>query len=116
MAPPTDAQHRAFASFLAVHAHKARPTETPVAYVQFAGADGSLPAADAPLLRLDGDDVPDVVDPACPSGRWLRRQMQTYDCTRQRVVGLIFSRTCVISEVLRLPPDDPARAAPPTAR
>ena len=95
-----------FRGFLAVHAHKA-PTPprdgTRVAYLQFYDPQRPL-AADAPLLALGQDDILDALDPdGSELVRWLLEQLRTYDCDRQRIVGLIFDRATVLSEVLRCP-------------
>jgi hypothetical protein len=92
------AERRAFHVFLSMHAHEARPTEDPVVHLKWHGKE------DAPFLALDRDDVLDALDPSAELVRWLLEQMRTYDCTKQRIVGLVFDRQTVLSEVLRMPP------------
>lgn len=91
-------ERKLFHAFLSLHAHKAAPTEEPVAHVQF-HSDALSPAD--PLLAMTRDDVLEALDPASELVRWLLEQMRTYDCTRQRIVALIFDERTVLSEVLR---------------
>ena len=95
-----DARRRAFDAFLSLHAHKATCTEEPVVQLQFCDADGTPPALDAPLVALTRNDVLAELDKDAELVRWLLHQMSTYDCRRQRVVGLVFDRSTVLSEVL----------------
>ena len=94
-------QRKRFQSFLALHAHKAVPTEEPVAHMQF--VSDTMPL-DAPLLQLTKEDVLEALDAeGSELVRWLLEQMRTYDCTCERVVGLVFDKRTVLSEVLRMP-------------
>lgn len=100
-----EAERRALQVFLAMHAHKAAPTAEPMAHLQFRRADAPL-AADAPLIRFTRDEIVECeeLDHSCELVRFLLHQMSTYDCTTQRIVGLVFDRTVVLSEVLRVAP------------
>ena len=90
-----------FQAFLALHAHEATPTDEPRAHLAFVQTDGTT----SPLLSLDRDDVLDAVDPDNSElARWLLNQMRTYDCRTQRIVGLVFDRRTVLSEVLHTRP------------
>ena len=89
-------QRRAFRVFLTLNAHKATTTEEPCAHLQW--QSGST------MYALDRDDVLEALDPNAELVRWLLEQMRTYDCTKQRIVGLVFDRQTVLSEVLRCPP------------
>lgn len=89
-----------FNTFLSMHAHKAQATEEPRAHMMFY-SDKMTP--DAPLLLMDRDDVLDALDCNSELVRWLLEQMRTYDCRKQRIVGLVFDRGTVLSEVLRVP-------------
>ena len=94
-------ERRRFASWLELHAHKAVTTEEPVAHLQFVS---DVMPLDAPLLQLTRDDVLDALDAENSElVRWLLEQMRTYDCTRERIVGLVFDERTVLSEVLRTP-------------
>ena len=115
-----DEHRRAFRTFLALHAHKATPTDEPAVHLLFlpdedggeSGAAGARTptfraaalAVDAPLLRLSRDEVCEELDTDSELVRWLLEQMRSYDCTRQRIVALVFDRSTVLSEVLRMPP------------
>ena len=96
-----ETERKRFATFLNLHAHKADVTSDPIAHVHFA----SMPTShDAPLLQMTQEDLLEELDVNSELVRWLLEQMRTYDCTRQRIVALIFDKTTVLSEVLRLQP------------
>ena len=101
-------ERRAFKVFLSMHAHKAVPTEEPVAYLQFYNGH-SIPA-DAPLIKFTREDIVDCddLDHTSELVRFLLHQMTTYECRSQRVVGLVFDRTRVLSDVLRMAPSHAA--------
>lgn len=92
-----DRERRLLSVFLAMHSHKATSTDEPVAHLQF--YSDTMPP-DMPLLVLTEEDVFDALDAKSELVRQLLRQMRTYDCRRQRIVGLIFDKTTVLSEVL----------------
>lgn len=97
-------ERRLYKTFLAMHAGKARPTDHPVAHLQFYSETMPL---DAPLLALTREDVVDALDPDHSElVRWLLEQMRTYDCTKQCIVGLVFDERTVLSDVLRYTGDD----------
>ena len=97
-------QRRTFDAFLRMHAHKASCTNEPRAHLAWIteGTKGDVPH-NCCLFALEEDDVKEALDPSAELVRWLLHQMHTYDCTRQRIVGLVFDRKTVLSEVLRLP-------------
>ena len=91
-------ERKLFHTFLSMHAHKAMPTDEPIAHVQFHSE--TLSPTD-PLLAMTRDDVLEALDAdSSELVRWLLEQMRTYDCTRQRIVALIFDERTVLSEVL----------------
>ena len=97
-------QRRLFRTFLSVHAHKACPTPSPVAHLQFyRGQEAGLLLPSDDLLAFDQEDVLSALDTESELVRFLLHQMATYDCTTQRIVGLIFDERTVLSEVLRMP-------------
>ena len=94
---------RTFAAFLALNAARACPTEESTVYMML-----SAESLDGPLLALTRDDVLQEcregrLDTESELVRWLLHQMNTYDCTRQRILALRFDRATVLSEVLRCP-------------
>lgn len=95
-------KRKLFHTFLTLHAHKVGPTDEPVAHLHFC-PEGThlLPGPVDPLIALSQDDILDALDPESELVRWLLEQLRTYDCTRQRIVGLVFDRQTVLSEVLR---------------
>ena len=94
-------ERKIFETFLSLHSHKADVTDEPVAHVQF--HSDKMPH-NAPLLQMTKEDIISDLDPTSELVRWLLEQMNTYDCTRQRIVGLIFDERTVLSEVLRVHP------------
>ena len=105
-------EQRAFKVFLSMHAHKATPTDEPVAHLQFV-KDGKLPPSNCSLVRFSRDDVvehfltgKDLSDAETELVRFLLHQMTTYDCRTQRIVGLVFGPTRVLSDVLHMPRDE----------
>lgn len=91
-------ERRALQQFLAMHAHKASPTQEPAVHLQFYS---DTMAAGAPLLKLTEDDIKEELNVESELVRRLLRQLHTYDCRTQRIVGLIFGKDVVLSEVLR---------------
>ena len=88
-----EAQRRAFHTFLSPRAAKARPTEEPVAHLQFCGPCGELAPVGAPRT-----------DELLQERRDAERERE-----RERVVALVFDRRTVLSEVL-YDPSELARA------
>tara|TARA_B110001450_G_scaffold61192_1_gene57977 strand:+ start:983 stop:1285 length:303 start_codon:yes stop_codon:yes gene_type:complete len=91
-------RQRAYRTFLTMEAGKADVTAWPCAYVKRHGDD-------APLLKMEEDDLIGALDTETPSPsvRWLMHQLKTYDCTKQRLLVLVFDRATVLSDVLRVP-------------
>jgi hypothetical protein len=92
-----EAQRRAFATFLSLHAQKARTTSEPIAHLQFHGTTTSV---HEPLIAFTMQNVLDEFDTDSELVRWLLNQMSTYDPERQTIVGLVFDASTIISEVL----------------
>lgn len=93
-------EQKIFRVFLSLHAHKATPTEEPCAYIQF--YDENMPA-DMPLIKFTREDIVECgeLDHESELVRFLLHQMTTYDCRTQRIVGLVFDKKIVLSDVLR---------------
>lgn len=96
-----ESERRAFEVFLALHAHNARPTSVPTAHLHFY-SEGQT---DGTLVAFTREEVIEELDREAELVRFLLHQMTTYDCTRQRIVGLVFSKHTVLSDVLRMPED-----------
>lgn len=90
-------QRRIFQTFLAINGKKASHTDRPVAHMQF-HSDTLDP--NAPLLLMDQEDILRELDKESSHVRWLLNQLTTYDCTRQKIIGLIFDSKTVVSDVL----------------
>lgn len=96
-----ESQRKIFEQFLSMTASRARPTNEPVAHVCFYQRD-CMPHNQT-LLTMDQQDLLSELDAESELVRWLLWQLSTYDCTRQRIVALIFDRQTVLSEVLNMP-------------
>lgn len=90
-------ERRIFRGFLDLHARKASTTERPAAHMQF-WSEGL--GVDEPLLLMDEEDLLGALDVEASPVRWLLHQLRTYDPARQKIVGLIFDRKTVLSDVL----------------
>ena len=93
---------RKFATFLTLNAPRAKPTAEPTVYMMFASE-----SSNASLVALTRDDVLQECDEGrldkdSELVRWMLHQMNTYDCTRQRILALQIDRSTVLSEVLRI--------------
>lgn len=94
----TTQQHELFKAFLPLHGKQAKPSDAPLAYLQFASAYRGVPSR---LITFRREDVVAEFDSDAPLVRWLLNQMTTYDCRTQRIVGLVFDRRTILSEVVR---------------
>lgn len=90
-------QRRIYQVFLDMDSHKAVVTENPCVYVRFHGR------GDMPMVVMSEDDLLEELDKEAPLVRWLLHQLHTYDCRTQRLMAMIFDKTNVLSDVLRLP-------------
>ena len=96
-----DRERAIFRNFLQFHGHKTqRGTKEPAVHLQFYKENEPF-TSDTELILFTPDDIREELDPDNSSlVRWLFEQMKTYTCTRQVIVGLVFSKTVVLSEVL----------------
>ena len=95
-------EQRAFKTFLLLNESKAGPTQEPTAYLQFFNRETGNPVEQS-LIAFTKEDVLEEMDSSSELVRFLLHQMSTYDCTCQRIVGLIFDKRTVLSDVLRMP-------------
>lgn len=91
-----DSQRRTFATFVTLNLKKASETDRPVAHMQFYSDDMDH---DAPLLLMDKEDIISELDTESSLVRWLLNQVMTFDCCRQKIIGLIFDRQTVLSDI-----------------
>lgn len=96
-----EAERKIFHVFLGLHSHKACTTDEPIAHLQF---HNDTLSPDAPLISFTREDVIEELDKESELVRFLLHQMTTYDCHTQRIVGLIFNKQTVLSEVMRVIP------------
>ena len=84
-----DAQRQALDSFVRLHASKASARgDERIAHLVRHTAQGV--ALNVPLQQYTLEDIVREFDPDRPLVRWLIRQLQTYDISRESVIGLIF--------------------------
>lgn len=93
-------RRRAYDVFMSFNASKARPTSEPTAHVMFKGMH-DITSSTCPLVCMSVEDVLTDLDKESPLVQQLLRQLHTYDCHTERVVGLVFDRQTVLSDVLR---------------
>lgn len=94
------------ASFLTCHAHKASPSKDPCVYLYFLPEGSTEVPVHAKLVRFSMENVKETLDVNSDLVRWLLKQLNTYDCQTQRIVGLVFGfpkeKGVVLTEVLRV--------------
>lgn len=95
-----DEKRRIYGSLMSLHARKANVTSEPAAHVLFYGSEAM--SVHSPLITMTIDDVMDDLDADAELVRWLLHQMSTYDCTTQAVVGVVFDKQTVLSDVIRV--------------
>lgn len=93
-----DRERKLFQVFLALHSKDALPTDEPCCYLKFHSDD---PSVTSPLIRFTRDDLIecDELDKDSTLVRYLIKQVSTYDCKTQRVLGLVFDSKTVLSDV-----------------
>ena len=89
-------QRKIFETFITMNLKKATETDRPIAHMQFYSEETDH---NEPLLLMDMEDILNELDRESSLVRWLLNQMTTYDCTKQKIVGLIFDKSTVLSDV-----------------
>lgn len=92
-------QRRAHSAFMTLRSSGVRPTEEPVAHLQFYD-DKNSSHMSAPLVAFTRENVVEEFDVESELVRWLLNQMSTYEPTRQCIVGLVFDKSTILSDVL----------------
>lgn len=90
-------ERKIYETFLSMAAKRAPCPRERLCYLQF--YDGHL-SAETPLVAMSAQDVLDCLSPEDVTVRWLLNQMRTFDPHTQKVVGLVFDRARVVSDVL----------------
>ena len=93
-----EAERRIQEAFVTLNAHRVPTTDNPVAHLAFYRGGGTMPDE---ILAFDRDDILNEMDAESELVRWLLNQMNTYDCTKQRIIGVVFDKKTVLSDVLR---------------
>lgn len=92
-------QRRAYSAFMTLRSSDVRPTEEPVAHLQFYDEKNSSHMSGS-LVAFTRENVVEEFDVESELVRWLLNQMSTYEPTRQCIVGLVFDKTTILSDVL----------------
>ena len=85
--------------FLSQHAKDVAPTREPRANLQF------FHSPEQGIISFSREDILNELDSSSPLVIKLLTQISTYNCERERIVGLIFNKQEVLSEVLMMPGD-----------
>lgn len=99
-------RRRVYDVFLRMAAPRAPTTRARTAHVLF--YRGALSPGE-PLVAMDEEDVQQALDKQeldveQEPVRWFLRQLSTYDCASERLVGLVFPDGMILSDVLRSAP------------
>tara|TARA_B110001450_G_scaffold153072_2_gene142852 strand:- start:218 stop:514 length:297 start_codon:yes stop_codon:yes gene_type:complete len=92
-------KRRAYGAFMTLRASGVRPTEEPIAHLQFYN-DKTSSHMSGPLVAFTRENVVAEFDVESELPRWLLNQMTTYEPTRQCIVGLVFDKSTILSDVL----------------
>ena len=91
-----DKERKIFETFVSLNLKKATETDQPVAHMQFYSESMDH---DSPLLLMYQEDILSELDTESSLVRWLLNQLATYDCTKQKIIGLIFDKKTVLSDI-----------------
>jgi len=92
-------QRRAYSAFMTLRSSGLKPTEEPTAHLQFYDEKTSSHMS-GPLVAFTRENVVEEFDVESDLVRWLLNQMSTYEPTRQCIVGLVFDKSTILSDVL----------------
>ena len=97
-----DFEQRELKGFIDLHGFKARhhPTNQRVAHLYEYSSRG-IPL-NATLMQYTLEDVTSAFYTDSVLVRWLIQQIQTYDTTTEHIVGLIFDKSMVLAQVIRI--------------
>ena len=90
-------ERRLYRGFMELHSSKAATTAFPCVQVMF--YKDTMGPKD-PLVQMTRQDILDELDKESPLVRQMLRQVSTYDVDKQVVVGLVFDRKTVLSDVV----------------
>lgn len=94
-------QRRIYSAYLAMRTSDRRSSKDPVALLQFYDQTaGSSHMTDA-FVAFTREDVVEEFDTNSELVRWLLQQMSTYEPTKQCIVGLVFDKITILSDVLK---------------
>lgn len=94
-----DEKRRAYSAFMTLRASGVKPTEEPIAHLQFYDEKTSSHMS-GPLVAFTRENVVEEFNVDSELVRWLLNQMSTYEPTRQCIVGLVFDTSTILSDVL----------------
>lgn len=92
-------RRRAYSAFMTIRSPGMAPTDQPIAHLQFFDGKGASHMS-GPLIAFTRENVVAEFDIESDLVRWLLNQMSTYEPTRQSIVGLVFDRSTILSDVI----------------
>lgn len=92
-------ERSAYAAFMTLRSVGVTSTKEPIAHLQFYESTHSSHMS-GPLIAFSRQNVADEFDTESELVRWLLNQMSTYDPTSQCIVGLVFDKQTILSDVL----------------
>tara|TARA_B100001989_G_scaffold227931_1_gene184369 strand:- start:657 stop:944 length:288 start_codon:yes stop_codon:yes gene_type:complete len=84
--------------FLSLHNRKAKTTKEPTVYL--VQKDDCL-KADSPLVAWKEQHLVNYFDHESKQFQWLMKQLKTYDCEKEVILGIFSDNKTVFSEVLK---------------
>jgi len=97
-------EQSALISFIKLHAHKAVIHNERCIYL--AKYDPSGIPLSVVLDRYSYENLLQSFDKESRLNHWVFKQVQTYDVNKEIVIGLEFSKSKILSHVIKLIPDD----------
>ena len=90
-----------YKGFATLNYEKAATTIEPIAHLQFYDKYKAV-THNQPLIAMNVDEVLEVLNKESILVQKLLHQMKTYEFDRQAIVGLIFVKETVLSDVVRV--------------
>lgn len=87
-----------FSVFLSIHNKKTKTTKEPVAYLV---QRNDCLKSDTPLVAWKEQHLVNYFDHDSKQFQWLMRQLKTYDCENEVILGMFVDNKTVFSEVLK---------------
>tara|TARA_B100001540_G_scaffold195728_1_gene172347 strand:- start:333 stop:731 length:399 start_codon:yes stop_codon:yes gene_type:complete len=98
MEPTTEDLQKKYELFLTYYGKFGETSDVRQATVYRAASDGTVRPHQS-LLTMETDDLVGTLDTSSPLVQKLLHQVQTYDCSRQKILALVLDRKHVFSNV-----------------